>query len=97
MNKNKTILKNGKGAIKKISMGRYSKNENANLRMFMFDGDLPIAAKKELIPFVLDKAGLSMYEVKASFSQIAGCSCGCSPGFIVKGIVGGQAIYVDLK
>jgi hypothetical protein len=97
MNKNMIILKGGKGQIKKISMGKYSKNENANLRMFMFDGDLSTAAKKELIPFVLDKAGLGKYVAKASFSQRAGCSCGCSPGFIIKGIVGGEAIYVDLK
>lgn len=41
-----------------------------------------------LIPQILKKAGLSAEEIKgvnASWSQKCGCSCGCSPGFKLKG------------
>jgi len=35
-------------------------------------------------------------EVKANFSQKAGCPCGCSPGFILTGHSGSD-IWIDLK
>lgn len=41
-----------------------------------------------LIPQILKKAGLTEKEIKevdASWSQKCGCSCGCSPGFRLKG------------
>lgn len=49
--------------------------------------------KKEIIPQL--KAHFPD-GVKFSWSQKAGCSCGCSPGFIVHGDVG-REIYVDLE
>ncbi len=38
--------------------------------------------RKEVIPEVLKRMGCP--DAKVSWSQKAGCSCGCSPGFIVK-------------
>lgn len=38
--------------------------------------------KKEVIPAVLEKMGLPA-TTKVRWSQYAGCSCPCSPGFIV--------------
>jgi len=32
-----------------------------------------------------------------AFSRKAGCSCGCSPGFIVKGLTCWTDLYVDVK
>ena len=34
---------------------------------------------------------------KMSWSQKAGCSCGCSPGFIVKGTTTGVDFYADVE
>jgi hypothetical protein len=34
--------------------------------------------------------------IKASWSQYAGCSCGCSSGFILKGLYG-YNIFVDVE
>ena len=41
--------------------------------------------KKHLLEATLTKAGLDPKTVKAAWSQKAGCSCGCSPGFILTG------------
>jgi hypothetical protein len=40
--------------------------------------------KKEVIPSVLEAMGLPA-DTKVRWSQYAGCSCPCSPGFIVDG------------
>ena len=40
--------------------------------------------KKEVIPAVLEKMGMPA-DTKLRWSQYAGCSCPCSPGFIVDG------------
>lgn len=40
--------------------------------------------KKEVIPGVLEAMGLPA-DTKVRWSQYAGCSCPCSPGFIVDG------------
>ena len=40
--------------------------------------------KKEVIPGVLEAMGLPT-DTKVRWSQYAGCSCPCSPGFIVDG------------
>ena len=42
------------------------------------------AFKKEVIPTVLEKMGLPA-DTRVRWSQYAGCSCPCSPGFIVDG------------
>ena len=38
--------------------------------------------RKEVIPAVLEKMGLPK-DTKVRWSQFAGCSCPCSPGFII--------------
>ncbi len=43
----------------------------------------PVKAYREVMPAVLKKAGLED-TVKFRWSQKAGCSCGCSPGFILQ-------------
>lgn len=40
--------------------------------------------KKEVIPSVLEAMGLPT-DTKVRWSQYAGCSCPCSPGFVVDG------------
>lgn len=40
--------------------------------------------KKEVLPLLFRKLGLDASSIKAGWSQKAGCSCPCSPGFIVK-------------
>ena len=42
------------------------------------------AYKKEVIPAVLKAMGLPA-DTKVRWSQYAGCSCPCSPGFVVDG------------
>lgn len=48
--------------------------------------------KKEILPAILGLIGAQ----KASWSQDAGCSCGCSPGFIVED-VRGLEVFVDVS
>lgn len=40
--------------------------------------------KKEVLPQVWRALGLNGNEIKVGWSQKAGCSCSCSPGFVVK-------------
>jgi hypothetical protein len=60
----------------------------------------PIAALRALLPEVYEQTKLEP-DCQAIWSQKAGCSCGCSPGFILKGValkgVGyfGFDIFVD--
>jgi hypothetical protein len=42
----------------------------------------PVAEFRKLMPEILKQAGLE--DVKFRWSQTAGCSCGCSPGFILE-------------
>lgn len=49
---------------------------------------------RKLLPAVLAKAGITTNE-HIRWSQKAGCSCPCSPGFIL-GDVYGKTIYVDV-
>jgi hypothetical protein len=49
---------------------------------------------RKLLPEVFKRLEREPLEVK--WSQNAGCSCGCSPGFIVKGMKGVD-IFVDVK
>jgi len=51
--------------------------------------------KKEVIPSVLEKMGLSA-DTKVRWSQYAGCSCPCSPGFIVDGD-SRRDVHVDVE
>lgn len=52
--------------------------------------------KKEILPVVLGRLGIDMSRVKIRWSQYAGCSCPCSPGFILDGHRG-HDIFVDVK
>lgn len=49
--------------------------------------------KKEVLPDVFEKMGLPR-DTKASWSQKAGCSCGCSPGFKLKH--SGSVVHVTI-
>lgn len=56
--------------------------------------DRPYTLYKQLIPDVLKAIG-APEDAKVSWNQYAGCSCPCSPGFIVKGFYG-QNAYVTI-
>lgn len=43
--------------------------------------------RKQFLPEILKQAGYPA-DTKVSWSQKAGCGCGCSPGFIVKNEMG---------
>ena len=56
----------------------------------------PYKEWKKLIPTVLQSTKTTVpKDLKISWSRLAGCSCGCSPGFILKGLP--MDFYVDLK
>ena len=55
----------------------------------------PIKEFRALIPEVCAAVGLNMADHKFSWSQKAGCSCGCSPGFVVKHLYSKQ-IFCDV-
>lgn len=50
---------------------------------------------KKLLPAIYQELGLPE-NTKVRWSQRAGCSCPCSPGFIVQGFIGLFDIMVDL-
>lgn len=51
--------------------------------------------KKEVIPAVLKEMGLPA-DTKVRWSQYAGCSCPCSPGFVVDGD-SRRDVHVDVE
>ena len=53
----------------------------------------PIAAYRKIAEQALIEAGIDFYQL--NWSQKAGCSCPCSPGFIVKGSTR-KDIYVTI-
>ena len=50
--------------------------------------------RKQVIPAVLAALGLPA-GTKVKWSQYAGCSCPCSPGFIVDAVCG-KTVFVDV-
>ena len=50
--------------------------------------------RKEILPEVWERLGLT--NVKVRWSQYAGCTCPCSPGFIVTSGYGGQDLHVSV-
>lgn len=63
----------------------------------LFSGDRwnkPYKEYRKLLPDVFERVGWK--PSKVNWSQYAGCSCGCSAGFIVKGIKGID-LHVDIK
>lgn len=62
--------------------------------------DRPYTAyRKEVLPTVFAQLGVAP-DTKVRWSQYAGCSCPCSPGFIVEGYpqaISRQDIYVTVS
>jgi hypothetical protein len=59
----------------------------------------PVKEFRKLITLALVEAGHELSgakEVKARWSQYAGCSCPCSPGFILD-MAGNQDFFVDVE
>jgi|LSQX01.3.fsa_nt_gb hypothetical protein len=57
-------------------------------------GKVMVRRYRKVLPEILKQAGIP--EAKASWSWKAGCSCGCTPGFILdKGY--GMDIFVDVS
>lgn len=56
--------------------------------------DRPQKAYRQLLPQIMEQNG---FNGKVRWSQRAGCSCPCSPGFIVDGWNGGVDLYVHLE
>ena len=60
----------------------------------------PYAEYKRLLPQVLSSVGVvRANDLVIKWSQTAGCKCGCSPAFIVKGwdaALSGNDVYVDV-
>lgn len=54
----------------------------------------PVAEWRRLMPEILERAGLSAQKVR--WSQRAGCSCPCSPGFICEDSWG-KTVYVTVS
>jgi hypothetical protein len=92
--------------VSKVKFGRKDKQE-AYTRIYFFHeketilegffygrDNRPQKEYRKLLPEVFKRMDKEPMEVK--WSQNAGCSCGCSPGFIVKGMRGVD-VYVDLK
>lgn len=55
---------------------------------------------KKMIPSVLSQMGLTqdqVSQIKPSWSQQCGCSCGCSPGFRLKGCEVKENFFVTVK
>lgn len=51
--------------------------------------------RKEIMPKVLKELGLPL-DTEIKWSQYAGCSCPCSPGFIIKGHREHMDVHVHL-
>jgi hypothetical protein len=51
--------------------------------------------KKQIIPTLI-KDGILPSDAIVTWSQKAGCSCGCSPGFIVKNDTS-KEIFIDIE
>lgn len=60
----------------------HPQNESV-LQNLAFRFDRPYQAYRQVLPQALEALGLPS-DTKCSWSQKAGCPCGCSPGFVVK-------------
>lgn len=96
--------------IVKIKTGQYGERPLSRVRLFIEERNETVlenlilrysrpskAYRKEVLPKVFKKLGI---DVSASWSQKAGCSCGCSPGFILDihpGSCGYEVIWVTIK
>lgn len=60
----------------------------------------PISAFRAVAETALTDLGVDMDKITMRWSQKAGCSCGCSPGFIVDGWdmnIDGKDVHVDAE
>ena len=55
-----------------------------------------IVWRKTVIPHVLRDLGLPS-DTRVRWSQYAGCTCPCSPAFIIEGTDGYKNVYVQLE
>ena len=61
--------------------------------------DRPYNEYRKLIPDVMKKIGANPGHLSWKWSQKAGCSCGCSPGFIIDGwdpVISKNDVFVDI-
>lgn len=54
-----------------------------------------VAAKRAALFAGLREIVEGAEEVKAKYSRKAGCSCGCSPGFVLEGLPRGLCLYIE--
>ena len=71
----------GERPLSKVRMFIVHDNENVVTNFTKRNSRPQAVYRKEILPIVLPEYLLT--GVKASWSQNAGCSCGCSPGFIL--------------
>lgn len=60
----------------------------------------PINDYRSAARSALSHIGVDLTKVEMKWSQKAGCSCGCSPGFVVDGYdprIDGQDVHVDVE
>jgi len=60
----------------------WAQDEGAGLEQFIYRHNRPVQLYRSLLPEIFEKLGLPA-DTKARWSQKAGCSCPCSPGFIL--------------
>jgi hypothetical protein len=60
----------------------WAKDEGAGLEQFIYRHNRPVQLYRTLLPEIFKKLGLPA-DTKARWSQKAGCTCPCSPGFIL--------------
>jgi hypothetical protein len=83
---NVNILMNNDNKKDKKTVLYFVVNEEKLIENLEHRRNRPVQAWKRLIPEVLTKLGYDQnLSAKFRWSQKAGCSCGCSPGFIFTG------------
>ena len=71
-----------RGFTAKSRMYLFPKGENI-LENLQNRRSRPYKAYREMLPEIFEQLKLP-HDTKVSWSQLAGCRCGCSPGFIFK-------------
>lgn len=60
----------------------------------------PINDFRSVASRALSGMGVDLAKIEMKWSQKAGCSCGCSPGFVIDGFdlkIDGRDVYVDVE
>ena len=87
------------GPVSKVRLFIETKNESLVGNLTFRHARPYKTYRKFVLPVVLEKLGLSFLP-GASWSQKAGCYCGCSPGYILDihpSKVGYEAVWVTIK